>query len=181
MVALHGTSKLREERAVVTRPAGRLPAVPLPPRQKKVRKAPLEGAAAPSSSSSSEPELSAARSTRTPKDTSSARASRRKPTSLSRVERHLPLSSRSRPASAPATASTSARRPVRSSAREPLPRAPAPKTKRKKKAARPATPRPAELPPEIDRCAEALQWLQAPSRAHACSYEPGAQLRALTL
>ena len=179
MVALHGTSKLREERAVVTRPAGRLPAVPLPPRQKKVRKAPLEGAAAPSSSSSSEPELSAARSTRTPKDTSSARASRRKPTSLSRVERHLPLSSRSRPASAPATAGAPAGRPVRSSTRPPLgPRAPAPKTKRKKRAERPATPRPAELPPEIDRCAEALQWLQAPSRAHACSYEPGAQLRA---
>ena len=169
MVALHGTLKLRAERAEEPRPAGPLPAVPLPPRQKKARrakarKAPLEAKAprrtrskeSDSSSSSAEPDHSSSGSIRT--DTS-VRAPCLKP-----APRHRPLSSR--PASAPATGGATAR-PLRSSTRPPLPRPPAPKAKRKKRAPQrstqpPATPRPAEPPPEIDRCAEALQWLQAP-------------------
>ena len=170
MVALHGTLKLRAERAEEPRPAGPLPAVPLPPRQKKARrakarKAPLEAKAprrtrskeSDSSSSSAEPDHSSSGSIRT--DTLD-REQRLKP-----APRHRPLSSR--PASAPATGGATARRPIRSSTRPPLPRPPAPKAKRKKRAPQPTTqppptPRPAEPPPEIDRCAEALQWLQAP-------------------
>ena len=105
MVALHGTLKLRAERAEEPRPAGPLPAVPLPPRQKKARRAkarkvPLEAKAprrtrskeSDSSSSSAEPDHSSSGSIRTD---GSERSQRLKP-----APRHRPLSSR--PASAPA-------------------------------------------------------------------------------